>query len=159
ILHEAVLTESRTECQVLARVALIPRPQYLDALRRAVGASLADPATRILENPRRQRPFADADEDHAVERSNTWQVKLLIGFRVERNSLYRPQQRSTRRSIDICECAFAKGILSNRNRHRSRGRHVISGDRKSTRLNSSHVIISYAVFCFKKKSMKRRAPY
>src|SRR5690606_40585371 len=27
----------------------------------------------------------------------------------------------------------------------------ISGDRKSTRLNSSHVKISYAVFCLKKK--------
>src|SRR6266496_6683871 len=27
----------------------------------------------------------------------------------------------------------------------------ISGDRKSTRLNSSHVEISYAVFCLKKK--------
>src|SRR5690625_5820705 len=27
----------------------------------------------------------------------------------------------------------------------------ISGDRKSTRLNSSHVAISYAVFCLKKK--------
>src|SRR5699024_12851003 len=27
----------------------------------------------------------------------------------------------------------------------------ISGDRKSTRLNSSHVSISYAVFCLKKK--------
>src|SRR5690625_6659668 len=26
-----------------------------------------------------------------------------------------------------------------------------SGDRKSTRLNSSHVAISYAVFCLKKK--------
>src|SRR5256885_3900203 len=26
-----------------------------------------------------------------------------------------------------------------------------SGDRKSTRLNSSHLVISYAVFCFKKK--------
>src|SRR5699024_12182794 len=28
-----------------------------------------------------------------------------------------------------------------------------SGDRKSTRLNSSHVSISYAVFCLKKKSI------
>src|SRR5688500_6698249 len=26
-----------------------------------------------------------------------------------------------------------------------------SGDRKSTRLNSSHLVISYAVFCFEKK--------
>src|SRR5256885_10158075 len=28
---------------------------------------------------------------------------------------------------------------------------VLSGDRKSTRLNSSHLVISYAVFCFIKK--------
>src|SRR5258708_13776367 len=28
----------------------------------------------------------------------------------------------------------------------------ITGDRKSTRLNSSHQIISYAVFCLKKKT-------
>src|SRR3989442_7715781 len=30
------------------------------------------------------------------------------------------------------------------------------GDRKSTRLNSSHVRISYAVFCLKKKKKKTR---
>src|SRR5207244_13608797 len=28
---------------------------------------------------------------------------------------------------------------------------LVTGDRKSTRLNSSHQIISYAVFCLKKK--------
>src|SRR5690606_41754600 len=31
------------------------------------------------------------------------------------------------------------------------------GDRKSTRLNSSHVKISYAVFCLKKKKKKRNS--
>src|SRR5690349_22519431 len=31
-----------------------------------------------------------------------------------------------------------------------------AGDRKSTRLNSSHVEISYAVFCLKKKNKQRR---
>src|SRR5690625_5846927 len=30
-----------------------------------------------------------------------------------------------------------------------------TGDRKSTRLNSSHVAISYAVFCLKKKSNRK----
>src|SRR2546426_3814265 len=35
--------------------------------------------------------------------------------------------------------------------HRSR-----PGDRKSTRLNSSHLVISYAVFCLKKKKRKRK---
>src|SRR5690625_5792256 len=32
-----------------------------------------------------------------------------------------------------------------------RGGRVVEEDRKSTRLNSSHVAISYAVFCLKKK--------
>src|SRR5690625_5907535 len=31
----------------------------------------------------------------------------------------------------------------------------IPGDRKSTRLNSSHVAISYAVFCLKKKKKEK----
>src|SRR5256885_9670626 len=30
---------------------------------------------------------------------------------------------------------------------------AVKGDRKSTRLNSSHLVISYAVFCLKKKKM------
>src|SRR5258708_8417527 len=34
------------------------------------------------------------------------------------------------------------------------GRLEFRGDRKSTRLNSSHQIISYAVFCLKKKKKK-----
>src|SRR3989449_5853397 len=37
---------------------------------------------------------------------------------------------------------------------RTRGRPLPSGDRKSTRLNSSHGYISYAVFCLKKKKKK-----
>src|SRR3954466_12927459 len=32
---------------------------------------------------------------------------------------------------------------------------LVPSDRKSTRLNSSHTIISYAVFCLKKKTHKR----
>src|SRR5688572_31339092 len=47
---------------------------------------------------------------------------------------------------------------------RARGRHVRTNfgdgtrveDRKSTRLNSSHSQISYAVFCLKKKKKKKK---
>src|SRR5256885_4868745 len=35
--------------------------------------------------------------------------------------------------------------------------HAALADRKSTRLNSSHLVISYAVFCLKKK--KKNHPY
>src|SRR5256885_10058009 len=34
--------------------------------------------------------------------------------------------------------------------------HRDRGDRKSTRLNSSHLVISYAVFCLKKKKHLQR---
>src|SRR6266496_4732855 len=40
-----------------------------------------------------------------------------------------------------------------------RGRLPQAQDRKSTRLNSSHVEISYAVFCLKKKKKKKRNIY
>src|SRR6516162_7808988 len=36
------------------------------------------------------------------------------------------------------------------------GRQRSSRDRKSTRLNSSHLVISYAVFCLKKKKTRQR---
>src|SRR5688572_32531134 len=36
-----------------------------------------------------------------------------------------------------------------------RVRRIADGDRKSTRLNSSHSQISYAVFCLKKKNRSR----
>src|SRR5947209_14821781 len=51
-------------------------------------------------------------------------------------TLFRSHYASSRNG---CVCPFTGG-------HRSRG-----GDRKSTRLNSSHANISYAVFCLKKK--------
>src|SRR2546422_8426904 len=35
---------------------------------------------------------------------------------------------------------------------------IVLGDRKSTRLNSSHGYISYAVFCLKKKKKKQNSP-
>src|SRR5436190_21128383 len=38
-------------------------------------------------------------------------------------------------------------------------RRRVDQDRKSTRLNSSHTVISYAVFCLKKKKKKTLFPY
>src|SRR5690242_21066913 len=63
------------------------------------------------------------------------------------------------------QCRLAQGAATP---HRSRGMHHPAGlevetrgdlglDRKSTRLNSSHMSISYAVFCLKKKTKPARA--
>src|SRR5205807_4636719 len=40
-------------------------------------------------------------------------------------------------------------------RERFERQKILQGDRKSTRLNSSHLVISYAVFCLKKKKKKK----
>src|SRR3989442_9832322 len=46
-------------------------------------------------------------------------------------------------------------LLGRRHRHSTAGvAAVLAEDRQSTRLNSSHVRISYAVFCLKKKSQR-----
>src|SRR2546426_2622737 len=51
------------------------------------------------------------------------------------------------------------GLECHDQNQRSRGTQAEKrhGDRKSTRLNSSHLVISYAVFCLKKKSELGRA--
>src|SRR6266566_7148111 len=61
-------------------------------------------------------------------------------------------------ALPISSIVFARWLreppapFSRRTRCRSRERKA--GDRKSTRLNSSHLVISYAVFCLKKKKTK-----
>src|SRR5690606_41870723 len=57
-----------------------------------------------------------------------------------------PQRHVAARGELVKEAADAGG------RHVERGQPALDGDRKSTRLNSSHVKISYAVFCLKKKT-------
>src|SRR5437868_12069356 len=51
-------------------------------------------------------------------------------------------------ALPICACQRRRWA-ERLQRHRHRDGH--GADRKSTRLNSSHVSISYAVFCLKKK--------
>src|SRR3712207_7508347 len=62
--------------------------------------------------------------------------------------LERPRCRDPRR---------ARGAWGHRGRSsgvEAEGLHPVGVDRKSTRLNSSHANISYAVFCLKKKKEK-----
>src|ERR1039457_1621762 len=56
------------------------------------------------------------------------------------------------RSEQILQCALRGNCKQNRDRLSLRP------DRKSTRLNSSHLVISYAVFCLKKNNNWPRAP-
>src|SRR5260221_3223204 len=53
--------------------------------------------------------------------------------------------------VDHLEFFLGRGVLGLVG-HRDPGRTQGDRDRKSTRLNSSHTVISYAVFCLKKKN-------
>src|SRR5256885_9451410 len=63
-------------------------------------------------------------------------------------TLFRSRQGAPPRliSASIPVCRSPRLRYANRNR--------CGKDRKSTRLNSSHLVISYAVFCLKKKKKK-----
>src|SRR5690625_6167269 len=67
--------------------------------------------------------------------------------------------RARKQYIDRCQEAgqrhdptFCKDVHFHDLRHEATSRLAEILDRKSTRLNSSHVAISYAVFCLKKKT-------
>src|SRR5258708_26786015 len=77
-------------------------------------------------------------------------------------TLFRSRARPPRpRDSHVPERAFSRDVRSDQLRARSAeearpaGREVDRIDRKSTRLNSSHQIISYAVFCLKKKKASK----
>src|SRR5438105_12257548 len=62
-------------------------------------------------------------------------------------------------ALPICRASGSARRAGQRSAPRRRRRRVRTGgrrDRKSTRLNSSHEWISYAVFCLKKKKKQRR---
>src|SRR5690349_23763171 len=65
--------------------------------------------------------------------------------------------RSSRGGGPARRCLVRRRGASPRRRHprQDRVHGVAEEDRKSTRLNSSHVEISYAVFCLKKKKQKK----
>src|SRR5436189_902386 len=66
--------------------------------------------------------------------------------------------------VNEIECLIVRRIaVEMKQRQRRLGRHDASigphQDRKSTRLNSSHRCISYAVFCLKKKKKKNNKKF
>src|SRR5438034_1768146 len=68
-------------------------------------------------------------------------------------TLFRSERFQFDREVDVLEPDVA-GNLEARRREVEDRLDPRRQDRKSTRLNSSHTVISYAVFCLKKKNKK-----
>src|SRR5258708_10137830 len=60
----------------------------------------------------------------------------------------------TMAELDVLQCPF---LIDAQSRDSIPMEHTTNADRKSTRLNSSHQIISYAVFFLKKKITRRNS--
>src|SRR2546426_6133675 len=72
-------------------------------------------------------------------------------FRSGRGDDDRRQRRRDRPVEPQADAGVLVGRARRLHARRGRGRRNEWRDRKSTRLNSSHLVISYAVFCLKKK--------
>src|SRR3712207_7674756 len=92
---------------------------------------------------------------HALANPRRFHLDSLLG-----SAPAQPQKRHHGRSVTVLHHSFSLGVSSpvpergsapsgsNSDRRNLSSSHQ---DRKSTRLNSSHANISYAVFCLKKK--------
>src|SRR5215211_6061006 len=65
---------------------------------------------------------------------------------------HRPARAAAEPAVDL---ATRRGTRGRDDGGRCSSRALLDRDRKSTRLNSSHTVISYAVFCLKKKKKKQ----
>src|SRR5207253_6606326 len=81
-------------------------------------------------------------EERVVPRRNRARVKARVLACIRR--------RGFAEEVVVCE-DLSKGGISFRSRNQYPVGTRVEVDRKSTRLNSSHVAISYAVFCLLKK--------
>src|SRR5690606_41853657 len=91
------------------------------------------PYTTLFRSFRCPTPSSRESRSHRFRRSSS-----AIGERARRAL---PSRRRRSRSNERAGREHQEGVPERRG----------PGDRKSTRLNSSHVKISYAVFCLKKK--------
>src|SRR5207249_12040717 len=107
-----------------SRSARVLRLLLLQTSRRTPSPTLF-PYTTLFRSPRRGRAWGASSSP--VTHADT-----------------RGSSRARRESIETMR-AWAYGLRRN-------ATCSVRGDRKSTRLNSSHVSISYAVFCLKKKN-------
>src|ERR1022692_769184 len=118
----------RPELRCVGPVRYSPAVPMLQRLRSALPIPCPDPFALPVTQLQQLRRFAQPQT-----------VRLHPAHHFHSTQLFPAQSRSPQ-SPFLLDQGTLKGDTSN----------VVS-DRKSTRLNSSHLVISYAVFCLKKK--------
>src|SRR5699024_12491553 len=120
-----------------------PPPQAADRVRRSRTPPLTPGPTR-RPPPRRSTPLEDCEPG-----ARAGEPRPPRGRRARRGAAPARGPAADPRRAVADGGVLSLGVL--RHGHHQRVRAATPQDRKSTRLNSSHVSISYAVFCLKKK--------
>src|SRR3989454_7257041 len=138
----------------LARDTKLDREVALKVLRPELAAVLG--AERFLReisiSARLDHPHILTLIDSGESEGFVWYVLPYVRGESLRNKLTREQQLSIKETVRIA--TQVAGALDYAHRHGVIHRDIKPENilnRKSTRLNSSHLVISYAVFCLKKK--------
>src|SRR3712207_8631480 len=119
--------------------------------RKQVGLAIKDDVEpAIAAEPSKQALDHPADTDRQ-------EVPVMSCARADRDvNVMLQRRRRERRALEasVAQQVALEAQLGQSRQHRPRAGPVIDmgRDRKSTRLNSSHANISYAVFCLKKQS-------
>src|SRR2546422_7600371 len=97
--------------------------------------------------------LGDCQESSTLyHRSSRYTIRFMTRFRV--GDLVRVSKQDILRPGDA---GIVRKVLDNPTDDESLQEYIVEfGDRKSTRLNSSHGYISYAVFCLKKKKTNKQ---
>src|SRR5256884_4551322 len=109
----------------------------------------------------KRKIFDELMEGVAAMKSHRRGKITLRTYRVEAAPLPKVDSkliRDTRKRLRCSRAVFARKLRINERTLEKweQGRAKPNPDRKSTRLNSSHGYMSYAVFCLKKKKKKKR---
>src|SRR5438034_10025418 len=84
---------------------------------------------------------------NAPATTSIYTLSLHDALPISHRTIYQRRQERQSGGARLGRLRKALGLVGRSRRHR---------DRKSTRLNSSHTVISYAVFCLKKKKKKKK---
>src|SRR3712207_6915661 len=92
-------------------------------------------------------------------RSTLFPYTTLFRSRKQRKQMVEMQemQRALEEGDVVVTTSGLRGIVTDASFEDTVDLEIADGDRKSTRLNSSHANISYAVFCLKKKKGRHQA--
>src|ERR1022692_1941279 len=137
-------SELQSPCNVVCRLLLEKKKQSRAPrhdFARTDGTSAADcrPATR---------PYLQRVDDGANVRPSLFEMLVAMVF------FFLMIRRPPRSTLFPYTTLFRSVLFLRHGRDRAAGGTISDGrytDRKSTRLNSSHLVISYAVFCLQKK--------